>query len=144
MAKNIYEEVTQTLDKETGEVETIERKIKRKVKRDLFAMMYVEEIANLISNISPAEMKVLIAIVQRSEYNTNRIFLTKGVKDRIVNDTKLKYSTVHNSVSKLSQKDILIRETTSEYILNPKYFFKGEEVERAKVIKFIIEYRLED
>jgi hypothetical protein len=144
MTKNIYEEVTQTIDKETGEIEEVKRHVRRKIPRDKFAMIYVEEIVGLLEKTSPSETRVLVAILQDLQYNTNKIFLTKGVKERIATETDLKYGTVQNTIYSLNRKKILIRENSSEYLLNPNYFFKGEEIERAKVLKLVIEYHLTD
>ena len=62
ITKNYYEEVTQVLNKETGELEEVQRTVKRKVSRNQFVMFFFKDIQGLIDLSSKAEFKVLLAI----------------------------------------------------------------------------------
>ena len=144
ITKNYYEEVTQTLDKETGELEAVQRTVKRKVARDQFVMFFFKDIQGLIDLSSRAEFKVLLAICEMVGYNTNEVILIKSKKEEMAKKTGLSYSSVHNTISRLCKKKVLLRRAQSLYILNPKFAFKGEEIQRAKKLKLVLEYQLED
>lgn len=143
-AKNYYEEVVQTIDTETGEVEVVERKVKRKVSREKFIMMFLSDIQGIIGLTSKSEFQVLLAITELVSFNTNEVILIKPVKMIIAEKTKLKYDSVKNTISRLHKKEILIRKASSTYVLNPKYFFKGEDTARSSVLKWTIEYVIND
>lgn len=147
--KNYFESVETTIDEE-GNVKELKKTVRRKVERDKFAMMYLKDISKLFEISTKGEYRVLIALVKRSSYNTNEVRVAKDVKEEIAEETGLAYSTVHQSVAKLSKSEIIIRkkkdgkEVRGVYILSPKYFFKGEEMERARVVKLVMEYSIED
>lgn len=142
LTKNYYEQITEQIDKETGEVEIIERTVKRKVSKDKFIMLFLKDIRGIIDLSSKAEFKVLLAICEIVKYNSNEVILIKPVKEKIAEMSSVSYGSVQNAISKLRAKDILIRSASSTYILNPKYFFKGEDREKANVIKLTFEYQL--
>ena len=144
ITKNYYEEVTQTIDKETGELESVQRIVKRKVSRDQFVMFFFKDIQGLIDLSSRAEFKVLFAVCEMVGYNTNEVILIKSKKEEIAKKTGLSYSSVHNTISRLCKKEVLLRQAQALYILNPKFAFKGEEVHRAKRLKLVLEYQLDD
>jgi len=144
ITKNYYEEVTQTIDKETGELESVQRTVKRKVSRDQFVMFFFKDIQGLIDLSSKAEFKVLLSICEMVGYNTNEVILIKSKKEDITKQTGLSYNSVHNTISRLCKKGILLRRAQALYILNPKFAFKGEEIQRAKKLKLILEYQLKD
>ncbi len=144
ITKNYYEEVTQTIDKETGELESVQRTVKRKVSRDQFVMFFFKDIQGLIDLSSRAEFKVLFSICEMVGYNTNEVILIKSKKEIIAKQTGLSYNSVHNTISRLCKKGILLRQAQALYILNPKFAFKGEEIQRAKKLKLILEYQLKE
>lgn len=143
ITKNYYEEVTQTLDKETGELESVQRTVKRKVARDQFVMFFFKDIQGLIDLSSKAEFKVLLSICEMVGYNTNEVILIKSKKEEMAKKTGLSYNSVHNTISRLCKKGILLRQAQSLYILNPKFAFKGEEIQRAKCLKLVLEYQIQ-
>lgn len=120
--------------------------IVKKVSADKFIRVYLEDIAGLI-RLSDGEIKMLQAIWEISEYNTNRVNLSSGVKKDIeekmlANGKAIKIKSMNNIISRLSKRGILIPvpDRTAVYILNPKYFWKGEEIERGNTFKLTLQY----
>ena len=120
--------------------------IVKRVSSDKFIRVYLEDIAGLI-RLSDGEMKLLQAIWEISEYNTNKVVLSSAVKKDIeekmlANGKAIKVRSMNNIISKLSKRRILIPipDRTAMYILNPKYFWKGEEIERGKTFKITLQY----
>jgi hypothetical protein len=141
--KNYYEQITEVVN-EDGEIEMLSRVVKRKVSRDKFIMLYLKDIRGILGLSSKAEFKVLLSICEMVGYNTNEIILIKPIKEKIAAATDLSYGGVSNAISNLRKKDVLIRSASSTYVLNPKYFFKGEDRERANVVKLTYEYQIND
>mgnify|MGYP003376405234 CR=1 FL=1 len=150
MAKNVFETITTKIDKDGGEVLDIERVVKRKVDRDKFAMMYLKDISSILELDTKAEYKTLISLVYRASYNTNEVRVMLDVKKEISAETKISIDSVEKAIITLGRKGILIRKThegkdiRGVYILNPNFFFKGEEMERAKVITMVLQYVITD
>jgi hypothetical protein len=144
MSKNYYEQVESIIDHETGEVTEVKKTVKRRVARDKFIMLYLKDISSIIGLATKSEFKVLMSICNMAKYNSNEVILIKPKKEQIAEETGLNYDNVKNTISRLHKKEILIRTASSTYLLNPKYFFKGEETERAKALKLVFEYTLTD
>lgn len=120
--------------------------IVKKVSADKFIRVYLEDIAGLI-RLSDGEIKMLQAIWEISEYNTNKVVLSSAVKKDIEEKMlalgkAIKIRSMNNIISKLSKRGILIPvpDRTAMFILNPKYFWKGEELERGNVFKLTLQY----
>lgn len=126
----------------------VKKLIKKRIERNEFAMLYLKDLSQLLDISTKGEYKVLLAIVERANYNENSIRIGKDIKEEIAIETGLSFPTVDKSVTKLYKMGILLRkkhagkEVRGAYLINPKYFFKGEELERAKLFKLILEYEI--
>lgn len=148
--KVIYEEITTNVDINSGQVIDIQHKVTKKLERDKFAMIYLKDISGIIGLNSKGEFRTLLALVARAAYNTNEIRVALDVKTDIAKETELSINSVDKAVVSLTTKKVLLRkklngkELRGVYILNPKYFFKGEDIERAKIIQIVFQYELTD
>ena len=149
VVKTVFEEVTRTIDKNSGEVFDIQHKTIKKLERDKFAMVYLKDISGIIGLNSKGEFKTLLALVARIAYDTNEVRIMLDVKEQIAKETELSLNSIDKAVVNLTAKKILLRKMSSlgkemrgVYILNPKYFFKGEDLERAKIIQIVLQYEL--
>lgn len=140
----IYEEVTQVLDNTTGEVLEERKMYKRQVEKEKFMLVYLESISGILRISSPIEYKVLLALWEMSEFETNRVILVKPIKESIAEKLNYGFKTVENAISRLAKKELLIKKGAGIYFLNPKYFFKGSEIARSNAIKVIFEFSLTD
>lgn len=138
----ILEKQTVEIDPTTGEATTVRQEFTTKVNRDNFIQAYVEGIQGILKLNSKTDMKVLIALWTKAEWNTNKIILIKREKEMIAKELRYKNSKIiDNAVARLVRKKILIREDTSVYYLNPNFFFRGTSKERLNAIEFV--YKLE-
>lgn len=148
MGKNYYEETNTTITND-GEVIEVNRKVKKKIDRDKFIMLYLKDMSSVIDLNSKGEFKVLLSIAKISGYNDNEIRLGKDVKMKIAQDTGLAYNYVHNTINRLSKKHMIMKKKAIDgsnvrgvYILNPKYFFKGDDISRASLLRMVLEYHI--
>jgi len=139
-----YEEVEQVVDHKTGEITEEKRVYKRQIEKEKFMMVYLESISGILKINSPIEYKVLLALWEMSEFETNRVILVKPIKEALAAKLKYGFKTVENSISRLAKKDLLVKKGAGIYFLNPKYFFKGSEIARSNAIKIIFDFSLTD
>lgn len=150
MATKIFQHDTNSINIETGEVLSIEQKIVKRVAPDNFIQVYLEDLSGLFKLENVAEYKVLIALWKRVNFNEentidgNSVVLVKAIKEQIANETDYSLSRVNSVITTLVKKELLIQKDRSIYVLNPKYFFKGYYKDRVKVVRAVIEYRIED
>ena len=129
------------VDQTTGELIPT-RWIKRSVQNaEMFIRTYVEDMGKL-AKCSGAEQSVILCCLKYLDYNTNIMYLDSLRRDEICVCGALKKSTVNTSISRLVKKNILIKESNSKYILNPKLFFFGSDIERDKVFQLTISYQI--
>ena len=138
----IYEEISKVVNHETGLVTEEKVVFKRQVEKERFMLVYLESISGILEINSPIEFKVLLALWEMSEFETNRVILVKPIKQDIAVKLKYGFKTVENAISRLSKKGLLVKKGAGIYFLNPKYFFKGSEIARANAIKIIFDFSL--
>lgn len=149
MTKHYYEESERVIT-EDGEVKSITIKTRKRVQKDKFVMMYLEDLSGVLDLNTKGDYKVLLSLVSRAGYNTNEVRIQKDVKTEIAEETGLAYSSVNKAVVSLTRKKLIIRKVFQGktirgiYTLNPKYFFKGSDIERNNVLQAVIEYELID
>lgn len=132
------------VDHTTGEITHEDKLIQRRVSAEKFIMVYLNDMGNIFQLTSDAQYKVLIALWKRTEFGTNKVIVVKSVKNDIVKETGVKFRTIANALTSLTKKGLLIRKDRSVYYLNPKYFFKGSDIQRRQQIRVLIEYNIED
>jgi hypothetical protein len=142
MAK-IYESVETLADFQTGEVKTIKTVVSKKVSREKFIKVYLEDISGILGITSQTEFKVLYKLWQLADWGTNQVLIYKEVKEQIGLEVGKSYSGVSNAVASLVKKGILKSVGRMKYMLNPKLFFKGEEIEKSSIIEAYMRYEIQ-
>ena len=128
----------QYLDKNTGELitSTIEKTYSYKIKdNDEFVMMYYKYILDAMTNIKSANaLKLLIALSSIADYNTGVILLTSSRRSVICKRLNISSPNLNHYINELKKADVLSG-ARGEYMINPKYFWKGDSNERNKMLK---------
>ena len=131
--------VKETQDFRTGEIVTKEVFTKHVENKEQFIKTYVQDLGHL-AKCSGAEQSVVLCALKYLDYDTNELILTQTRREDIATCGNMKFNTVNTSISRLVGKNFLIRKGTNHYILNPKIFFYGKDMERAKIVKATITY----
>lgn len=139
------------VDKETGEVLSVQSTIVKRVKPDEFIQVYLEDMSGLMNLKSMSETKILYVLWKYSNYIEeddsyigNKFILDKSLKDKITQHTSLGESTIKNVICSLSKRGIIIKDKKYKmnYYLNPIFFFKGKLSDRSKCYSKVIQYKI--
>lgn len=138
MEKHVY---TETIVDSDGEF--VQRKwiTKKAQNTQHFIKMYLEDL-KLLNKLSFSDFRVLHSLVTYLEYNTNQFFLNKERRAELAQTCTITSNTLNTCISRLCKKNLLIRVSNSTYQMNPKIFFNGEELQRAKVLELKIRYEI--
>lgn len=107
-------------------------------KEPAYMKLYLDDLA-LLRQLSKMENLILHEIFKITQYNTNRVILNKFYREEIARKLEIKDQTIRNAISKLSKLNLLIKQGTGVYILNPNHFGIGDW-SSLKGLRMTIEY----
>jgi hypothetical protein len=144
--KSVIYEKESVVVNEHGETLTTELTTVKKVNKETFLQVYLDDFMSLMRIKEGSEYKIVLWIGKNMNFDTNEIALIKAIKERMSIDIGTNIRTINNSVSALVSKKILIQKGRGLFILNPKLFFKGSLDSRNNLLKVIrkIEYEFTD
>ena len=132
------------LDNNTGEL--LEYRKTRRLSFDEFIMVFISSFPSLMK-LKGIQLKVLICCWKYSSYNKetdtegNVIHNTATFKQYCHNNgLDTSDACIDRAFVQLRKSGLLIKRCKGEYILNPKYFFKGTLSARTKIAyDFVVE-----
>ena len=126
MGTKYKETRTESIDRETGEVEVTSRvQTFKSVSEPSFVKMYVDDVSNL-NKLSNTAKNLLLSLVRRLGYDSV-ITLHKQAKQEICREMGIKATqTIENKLSELLKSGIIKRVCRGSFMLNPDYFAKGQ------------------
>jgi len=144
--KSTIFEKENTIITEDGEVVKAEVTTIRRVNRETFLQVYLDDFMSLMRIKEGSEYKIILWIGRNMNFDTNEIVLVKAIKERMSLDIGVNIRTISNAISSLVSKNILIPKGRCLYVLNPKFFFKGSLSNRNNLIKIVrkVEYEFTD
>lgn len=144
--KSVVYEESKSVVNEHGEMLSAEITTIKKVNKETFLQVYLDDFMSLMKIKEGSEYKIVLWIGKNMNYDTNEIALIKVIKERMSIDIGTNIRTINNSVSALVSKKILIQKGRGLFILNPKLFFKGSLDSRNNLLKIIrkVEYEFTD
>lgn len=108
-----------------------------------FFLYYVAVHAKL-KELSPSEAVLFTYCCMECDRN-NWINLSKDLREICAKESGLAIQTIKNSLAVLVKKDLLLKksERGGTYMVNPRYLTKQGTKARKKMLKFVIEEKLE-
>lgn len=129
-----------SVDRETGEI-TPKRWITRQVKDEAqFIKMYLDDLG-VLTKCSNTEKNIVINLLPYVDYSTNELVLTASRRKELALKIESTAGTINVCIMRLFQKNIFIR-NEGKILLNPKLFFRGDELSRSKLLELTIQYEL--
>jgi hypothetical protein len=129
-----FETLEQTLDKETGELNTLRKVSQYKVEAEPpYVKLYVKDLIR-IKGLPPATTNVLLAMLRSMGYN-NVIPAYAPIKKMMCRDLNIKIDTLNKAIDNLYKENILIRLDRGLYMADPELFGRGtwKEVENIRM-----------
>lgn len=126
----------QIIDKETGEILTIETQkvFTTKVTDDEFYMTFLKFIAPLYELTSNKVIGLLSWMLSRAEFNTGVVTLTTADRRKITEELGIANNTISNYLKALKDKKLISGEK-GRFTINPQIFWKGELAARKQLLK---------
>lgn len=134
--------VKEIVDSITGEVIRYEKRFTKNVVAEEFIRVYLEDISGLMRLNGDVEFKVLLWLWKYTDWNNGDIYVEKTRKEEIAEFIGVKSQSVADALTRLVKKDILVKTKRTFYMLNPKYFFKGDDITRSKILSVNINYNI--
>lgn len=120
-----YTKVTETVNKETGEVSTRkETNVVRIPAEPPYVKMYLEDLSH-ITGIGSSLAKTLHMLLRKLDYE-GCITLSGRFRKACCAELNIKDTTFRNRLVLLCRHKMLIHHDTNEYLVNPDYFARGE------------------
>ena len=141
MAKMVFNETT--IDESTGEVLHKRWVTKEALNRQKFIKMYLQDLSAL-RKLTHAQYRMLVELTIYLEYNTNVFYFNAERRAEVSKNIGVEINTVNKSLSRLMKDELILKITSGTYQMNPKYFFNGDEMERAKALEVILTYKIND
>lgn len=102
---------------------------------------YIENMS-VLAKCKGAEISIVLATLPLLEYGTNRLHISPIVREQICTTASIKLNTLNAGIAQLVKKNILIKEGSATYLLNPALFFFGSDLDRSKVFELTIQYKI--
>lgn len=93
-----------------------------------------------LTKCNGAELGVVLSVLPLLGWNTNEFVLSPEIRSRVCVDADIKQNTFNAALTRLVKKNILIRKCENTYLMNPKIFFFGNDLDRNTIIKATLTY----
>ena len=142
--RQIIEKMRPVVDAETGELISVP--VTKTVSyvagdKDSFYLIYSKLISLILEDeLSLPDVKVFAYLLKTYGVGVP-IILSKSIKEIMIDELKLKMSTINNAISSISNlpTPLLFRKASSLYYLNPRFAIKGSSSERDTQMKVLFE-----
>lgn len=129
-----YQEVSQTVDQETGEVIQQSSMKSFKVDREPdYIKLYLDDILRL-KDLPKSHSSVLMAMLKGMNYY-NEIVLIAGTKKRICQQLDVKMDTLNKAIHAMSKSGLIMRVDQGLYAADPNLFGRGkwEDIKKLRL-----------
>jgi hypothetical protein len=133
------------VDNETGEaISAVAKRVCDT--QEEFIKIYLNSIDDLIS-LDNRMFQVLMVCLREAKFcddknqDGNTLYNFKDFKDkcRKLIDNELSDKAINMYVSRLASMNILVRKSRGEFVLNPRYFVKGQMTPKTR-LQLVVEY----
>ena len=126
----------ETVDTDTGEVLQTRKTYRTLIAKTSFITLYLDDlrIFDMLSGLGTYG-KVLGYILKTYNSQTATFHFSKTAKDLMVKELKLNIGTVRAAVRAFDERGMLCRVAGSEYMVNPRVFYKGRTEARVGLVE---------
>lgn len=125
--------ITETIDHATGEVLRSERTYTARRKAQLFMSMELP-VCPLLHQLTRAkDMRVLLALGEIAEFNTNAVFLVASRRQQVMAIAGVSSAQLSASLGRLRALG-LVRGDKGEAVVHPAAFWKGHSAKKRELL----------
>jgi len=139
MSKKYIKQTEERTNYLTGEVTERVRHLVETTTAEKFIKVYLNFISGEL-NLKDYEKAFILEIFPRVNYETNKVTLLLDDKTEIANKLKRSVSHINNMITSLKKSNVLVQVSRGKYMLNPEYFFRGDEIQRGNIINIFKQY----
>lgn len=138
-AKVLYK--SEIVDAQTGEI-LKETKFSKEKQEPEYFKMYLNTLTELVG-LTKGSTEILLVSLRYMSFadEGNIIRFGTDIKKEICESCNIGIGTLNNSISNFARLNIFTRKCTSVYIVNPRYFGRGNYSDLLQVQKAIIDYK---
>lgn len=125
---------SKTIDFTTGEVTSITTVTVRKL-NERFSMCRTTDGLSWLKKFTSKELQMLMVLNDMENLQTKTVSLTPLIRKEIQEFFEISKTTLSGMLTAMETKGFLVRLSSSDILLNPSYFYKGESKDVAKRIK---------
>ena len=127
--RRVYVKRTEHVDNETGEITHREEHSSFFVKSRHFVKFYLDH-AYLLKNISGGSRYMLDILLVEMEFNSNQVYIGKRDREYLAEMLQKSEHTIRNYIYELESADIIAKQGTNIYKINPNLYEKGGDFSR--------------
>jgi hypothetical protein len=120
----------------------MEKTIRRTVEEHNFIKLYLDDLNGVLNISGDVELEVMCWFYRNMKWGNEAIIVDKQMKEVIAKEIGKKTQSISDAITRLYHKNLLLRPSRLRYFPNPRYFFKGDEVTRGKVLKVSVNYEI--
>ena len=123
--KVVYSESRTVVDFKTGEIAGETKNTTIRIPTEpAYIKMYIDDLC-AIENVPNALKSTLLALLKKLDY-AGYITLSKRFRKEVCKELKIEDGTLRNRLTALCKSNLLHRDSTNEYMVNPNYFARGD------------------
>lgn len=134
--RRIFE--SQTIDMTTGEIKSITT-VTVKQANERFGMYRTTEGVEWIKEFTGKEMHMMMLLNHIENVETRIVNISPLIKDEIYRFFNIGKSTFSDMIGRMENKRFLLRLTSNDILLNPRFFYKGTSKDVLERIKMFDE-----
>lgn len=142
MSKKYIKQTHTTENYETGEIATSTKVLVEHTTADKFIKVYLNFVGAEL-DLKDYEKAFIYELFTRVSYESNKVTLLLADKQEIATKMRRSVSHINNMITALKKSNVLVLVSRGRYMLNPEYFFRGDEVVRGAVLEIYKQFRIE-
>lgn len=139
MSKTTFKQLKEVLNHETGEITQSVKYLVERTTNEKFMKVYLNFISGEL-HLKDYEKSFILELFPRVSYETNKVTLLLDDKTEIAKKLGKSVSHINNMITNLKKSKVLVLVSRGKYMLNPEYFFRGDEIQRGAVITLFKQY----
>lgn len=125
--------VTEVLDKETGEIITTSKSFSVATNSENFYITFIGKLAGFYSLKSAVDIKVLVQLCERAQFDNGLALIPPAIRKEMMTTLDVSSQQITKSLANLKSKGLITGERGA-YTISPLVFWKGSMDARESLL----------